>query len=225
MESRFRIFLLTITLLLMPLAQAATTSPPADPGQGEQLNQIIQQEPVIQPDIKRREITEAKIHSQDFELGLFTGLLSIEDFGSKPVVGARLTYHVTEDFFFEGTYGMSEGGPTSADNFVPPLLSADQRQYTFYTTAIGYNVLPGESFLGRSNAFNSSLFLVAGIGSTNFGGDNRFTAMYGAGYRVIIKQWLSLQGNLRDHLYSIDVTGKDKVAHNIEISLGINYLF
>ncbi len=228
MESRFRLFLLTATLLLSPLAQAADNkqpSPNPDAGQTEPFKQIIQQESVIQPDIKRRQVKESQIDTENFEVGVFVGLLSIEDFGTNSIIGARLAYHVTEDFFFEGTYALSEGGTTSADNFGPPLLSTSQREYTFYTAALGYNFLPGEAFLGRGLAFNTSLYLVAGIGNTEFGGENRFTAMFGAGYRLILKDWLAVHANARDHIFSIDITGQEKNAHNIEISLGLTYFF
>ena len=42
------------------------------------------------------------IDTEDFELGAYVGMLSIEDFESNVVYGARLAYHLTEDFFLEG---------------------------------------------------------------------------------------------------------------------------
>lgn len=230
MESRFRIFLLTIAALLSPVLSAAETAP-ATRNQGttstEPLNQVIQQESVIEPDIKRRQVIEAQIDSEDFEIGLFAGLLSIDDFGTNPVIGARLAYHVTEDFFFEGTYAQSTAGTTSYERLSGgvQLLTDAQRSYQFYTIALGYNLFTGEAFLGRNLAFNNSLYLIGGIGNTEFGGDNRFTTVFGAGYRLIIKDWLAVHGNVRDHFFNIDITGEDKTSHNMEMSLGITYFF
>ena len=46
-------------------------------------------------------------------VGAFVGIMSIEDFGSDVVYGARLAYHVTEGFFVEATVGQTEAGLTS----------------------------------------------------------------------------------------------------------------
>ncbi len=62
-------------------------------------------EPVIKPNIERRTITEADIDSEDFEVGAYVGVLSIEDFGSDVVYGVRADYHITEDFFAEAAAG------------------------------------------------------------------------------------------------------------------------
>ena len=56
---------------------------------------------MISPELERRTITEADIDSEDFEVGAFVGVMSIEDFGSNVVYGARGAYHITEDFFVE----------------------------------------------------------------------------------------------------------------------------
>ncbi|HEY5807887.1 MAG TPA: hypothetical protein VIT67_07955, partial [Povalibacter sp.] len=60
-------------------------------------------QPIINPEVERREIKRAKIDTEDFEIGIYGGILSIEDFESHPVYGARLAYHLTEDFFLEAT--------------------------------------------------------------------------------------------------------------------------
>ena len=59
------------------------------------------QQQVIQPEVERRTIDIDKIDTEDFEIGAYAGLLSVEDFGSNMVIGARAAYHVTEDVFFE----------------------------------------------------------------------------------------------------------------------------
>ena len=230
MESRLRIFLLTVAALWSPFITAADITSPAQSAgttSAEPLNQIIQQDSVIQPDIKRRQVKEAQIDSENFEVSIFAGLLSIDDFGADTVIGTRLAYHVTEDFFFEGTYAVSKAGTTSYERLSGgvQLLTDDQRSYQYYTVAMGYNLFPGEAFMGRNMAFNNTLYLIAGIGNTEFGGNNHFTTMIGAGYRIILKDWLALHGNVRDHFFNIDITGENKTSHNIEISLGVTYFF
>lgn len=224
MESWIRI--LFLTGLLVPGSHVLAEEKQA--GEGDRtLNQIIQTEPLIQPEITRREIKEAAIDTENFELGAFVGLISIEDFGTNPVVGVRLDYHITEDLFIQGTVGVSEAGSTSAD-FVfggPTVLSSDQKDYLYYDIAIGYNLLPGEAFIGRNKAFNTTFYLVAGAGSTDFAGDDRFTLTIGGGYRVTVTDWMTVHLDARDHIFSIDVTGEDKDAHNLELTMGISFFF
>ena len=59
------------------------------------------QPPVIEPDVERREITVPKIKKSDFEVGIFAGDLSVEDFGVNTVTGATLAYHLNEKVFLQ----------------------------------------------------------------------------------------------------------------------------
>ena len=191
MESRFRILFLS-TLLAFGLSGCAATKnlfgfgeeetpPPAEIPEGQ----------VIEPEVERREIREPDIDSEDFEIGAFIGVLSIEDFGSNVVYGARIAYHVTEGFFVEGSVGQSEGGLTSFEILSggAPLLSDSERKLTYYNVNVGYNILPGESFIGEGRAYNSALYISAGLGSTRFAGDDRFTVNFGAGYRFLLTRF------------------------------------
>ena len=225
MESRLRILLLTF--MWLPAAALHAQEQPTQPGQGGTLNEIIQQEPVIQPEVQRREVKEADIDDENFELGAFIGMLSIEDFGTNVVYGVRLDYHITEDLFVQAAVGQSTAGNTSADNFLggTTILSDDEEDFRYYTVAIGYNLLPGEAFIGRNTAFNTALYLIAGAGSTTFAGDDRFTITVGAGYRVILNDLMTVHLEFRDHIFAIDVTGEDKDAHNFEASMGLSFIF
>lgn len=224
MESRIRILFLTVLLGICGLAFAADDKANPD---DKSLNQIIQQEPIIQPEVKRREIKESDIGTDNFEISAYVGMLSIEDFGVGAVYGVRLDYHVTEDFFFEGSIGRSKASTTSYERLSGgvTLLTEPQRNYTYYNVAIGYNLLPGEAFIGRNHAYNTALYLVAGAGATEFAGDNRFTITVGGGYRINITDWMGVHLDFRDHIFSIDVTGEDKNAHNFETTLGLTYVF
>ena len=185
------------------------------------------EQPVINPEVERRKIKVPKIDNQDFELGAFVGVLSIEDFGSNPVVGARLDYHITEDFFLEGTYGRSKGGTTSYERLAGsvPLISDDKRYYTYYALNVGWDALPGEIFVGKNRAYNSALYLTVGVGGTKFAGDNRFTVNGGVGYRILFNRFIAAHFDFRDHLFDIDLLGEKKVAHNLEGSLGLSFFF
>jgi outer membrane beta-barrel protein len=182
--------------------------------------------PVISPEVERRSITTPKIDTEDFQITGFVGLISVEDFGSNTVYGARIAYHVSESLFLEGTYGQTGDVYRSSvevlDNI--DLLGAD-RKYSYYDLALGWNVLPGEVFIGKNHAFNSALYVLGGAGNTSFAGEDLFTLTFGAGYRVLATDSIALRFDVRDHLFDNDVTGEDKTTHNIEFNLGLSWFF
>ena len=63
------------------------------------------------------------------------------------------------------------------------------------------------------------------MGSTRFAGDDRFTVNFGAGYRFILTDSISLHMDFRDHLFDIDVVGEEKTTHNLEATLGLTAFF
>jgi outer membrane beta-barrel protein len=235
MESRLRL------LLLIPLALLGTgcallrrDEAPVDSGPASQAVVVDASsptsssvtEPVIDPNVERRTVRTPSIDTEDFELGAYAGILSIEDFGSHPVVGARLAYHVTEGFFLEGTYGRSRGGVSGAEALGSfQLLTDQQRRYSYYALSAGWNALPGEVFVGENRAYNTNLYFLIGVGATQFGGDNRFTASGGFGYRILLSDWLATHLDVRDYLYDTDLLGKKKVVNNLEASLGLTFFF
>jgi outer membrane beta-barrel protein len=184
------------------------------------------QQPVIEPQVERRHIKTPKIGSQDFEIGAKFGVINIEDFGSSSVFGATLTYHLSEDFFLEGTYGRAKGGKTSVEELYNiQLLTEKERQYSYYALNAGWNALPGEVFIGKNRAYNSAFYVDAGMGWTDFAGDNRFTVNAGLGYRLLVTSWVAVHFDFRDYLYDIDTFGVKKVAHNLEGTLGLAVFF
>jgi outer membrane beta-barrel protein len=133
----------------------------------------------------------------------------------------------TEDFFVEGSYGLSQAGETSFEilSGAPPLLSDDDRDYSYYNIVFGYNIFPGEAFIGSRTAFTSAFYLVAGAGSTEFGGDEQFTITAGFGYRLLLTDSFALHADFRDHIFDSDLLGVDKTTHNLEASLGLSLFF
>ncbi len=226
MESRIRVLFL-ILVVAMSTGCAATKNlfgferereaPPTAEPPGQ----------VIDPEVERREVKEPKIDREDFEVGIFGGIMSVEDFESNVSYGARLAYHVTEGFFVEGTVGQTDAGLTSFERLSggAPLLSESDRTFTYYNLNLGYNILPGEAFVGENRAFNNSLYLTAGLGSTRFAGDDRFTVNFGLGYRFLLTDALALHVDFRDHLFDIDLLGEEKTVHNLEAHLGLTVFF
>lgn len=182
---------------------------------------------VIEPDLNRREIATDAIDTENFEIGAYYGVISIEDFSSSPVYGVRGAYHVTEDFFFEAAYGVAEGDLTSFEKLSggSPLLSDTDRDYTYYNLSVGWNILPGETFILDDYVFNSSLYIIGGIGNTEFAGDEWFTVNFGAGFRLLLNDTIAWHIDMRDHVFDRDTFGSDETTHNLEIHTGFTVFF
>ncbi|MDH3576531.1 MAG: outer membrane beta-barrel domain-containing protein [Gammaproteobacteria bacterium] len=226
MESRFRVLFLIVAMI--GLSGCAATKnlfgfgneeapPPTSEAPGQ----------VIDPEVERREIKEPAIDREDFEIGGYVGIMSVEDFGTDVVYGVRLAYHITAGFFVEGTVGRTEAGLTSFEELSggARLITDSQRTFTYYNLNLGYNILPGEVFIGEGRAYNTNLYLIAGLGSTRFAGDDRFTVNVGAGYRFLLSDSIALHLDFRDHLFDIDLLGEEKTAHNLEGHLGFTVFF
>jgi outer membrane beta-barrel protein len=185
------------------------------------------QPPVIEPDIERREIQTARLDTEDFEVGIFAGQLSVEDFGVNTVAGARFAYHVTEGFFVELAAGKTDTERTSFERLsgAAQLLTDSQREYTYYNVSLGYNIFPGESFIGKNRALNTATYVIGGVGKTTFAGDDRFTVNIGLGMRLMPLDWLAIHADVRDHIFDIDLLGQEKTSHNIEAHLGVTFFF
>ena len=226
MESRFRVLFLIFSLISLSGCAATKNlfgvgSEEAPPPSSEPPGQVID------PEVERREIKEPGIDREDFEVGAFIGIMSIEDFGSDVVYGARFAYHVTEGFFVEGTVGQTEAGLTSFEVLSggAPIIADDERTFTYYNLNVGYNLLPGEGFIGEGRAYNTNFYLIAGLGSTNFAGDDRFTVNFGAGYRFLLNDSIALHVDFRDHLFDIDILGEEQTTHTLEGHLGVTWFF
>jgi outer membrane beta-barrel protein len=238
MEALFRVLLLSAALLLLPGCaslwpfgsdkdeQAAAEEPEAVvTDSAEEPSDVPPR--VIDPEVERREIKVARIDAENIEIGTFYGALSIEDFGTNPVYGLTASYHVTEDLFFQGSFGRSKAGRTSYEDLSGnvQLLTPSERRFTYYSLSLGYNLFPGEVYIGRSLAMNSSLYVLGGIGSTKFAGDQRVSLNFGAGYRILPTDWLAVHIDVQDRIFQSDLLGRDKLTNNIGAHLGVTVFF
>lgn len=216
MESRIQFVLVGIlTAFFATDASAATKA------------EDLELEPLVVREPERREIKVDEIDSENFEIGGYGGIMQVEDFGSDTVYGLRGAYHVTEDLFVEGFYGMTRLGETSFERLSGDvqILTDDERDFTYYGMSIGYNVLPGEAFIGRRWAFRGGLYLIGGAGSSDFAGDDYFTVNVGFGYRLAATDWLSIRVDVRDHMFETDILGSNELTHNVEMTGAITIFF
>jgi outer membrane beta-barrel protein len=214
-------------LLLTALAAAALPGLAQAQASGDSSALPTQQPQVVEPAVKRRDVEPAAIDTENFEAGLFVGTISIEDFGSSVVYGARGAYHFTEDLFAEATIGTAKAGKTSYEDLsgAAELLTDSERQYTYYDLAIGWNALPGEVFFGGKRAMPSAVYFTLGAGSTTFAGDDHFTVSVGSGFRLLVNDWVALHLDVRDHMFNSDLLGKDKLTQNLQVGLSVTAFF
>lgn len=220
MERRIRFLLLSLAPLAAALAGCASTPEPVDVPASE-----AEAARIIEPEIERREIKVPKIDHENFEIGAYAGILSIEDFGSNTVYGVRAAYHIAEDLFFEAAIGRTKAGLTSFEQLSGDLRLLENRDFTYYNLSFGYNFLPGEIFLGRGYAFTSTLYVIGGIGSTRFNSEDNVTFNFGIGARILATDWLAVHLDARDHVFATDLLGRDKATNNLEGHLGFTFFF
>jgi outer membrane beta-barrel protein len=183
-------------------------------------------EQVIQPEVPRRDIKLPRIPSNDWVVGIFGGSYATENFGAHTVSGLRLGYHVTEDFFVEATYGQSEVSDSNFRQVLPGgIFPRETETLRYYALSAGVNVLPGEVFFGRNWAKVSALYLIAGIGSTRFLEQRKQTVNFGLGLRVFPKDWMALQVDMRNHVYTQDLLGRRQSTNNLELTAGLTLFF
>ena len=182
---------------------------------------------VVEPQIERRNVKPPRIDAENFEVGGFVGTIGIEDFGSSMTYGARAAYHFTEDLFAEATIGTATAGRTSYEDLSGSveLLTDSEREFTYYDLALGWNMLPGEVFFGGHRAMPSSLYLTLGGGSTRFAGDDHFTLVAGAGFRLLVTDSIAAHLQVRNQMFESDLLGSNKLTQNLQFSLGLTTFF
>jgi outer membrane beta-barrel protein len=230
METRLRIFLLSVVLAALPGCATVRhwfhRDHQATPDTAQAEDENAAPPRVVDPEVSRRKIKVPAIRSRNIEVGLDYGVLSIEDFGTHPSYGLTAAYHITEDFFFQAEVGRARAGNTSFETLSGiSLLTDSERRFTYYDLSLGYNFLPGEAFIGRGHALTSAFYLIGGIGGTDFAGDTKFTVNFGAGYRVVPTDWLAVHITVQDRVFQTDLFGTSKLTNNIEARIGTTVFF
>lgn len=184
------------------------------------------EEQVIVPQVERRPIQRPRFPSNDFTVSLFAGAYNTQNFGSSGVSGVRLGYHITENFFVEGTLGRTKLSDDAFRQILPGGVFASANQkLTYYNVALGYNLLNGESFFGSNVAKLTQGYVLAGTGNTKIAEQNKQTVMLGFGMRLILNDWFVVQADFREHLFSLDLLGKRQNTRNPEASVGFTVTF
>ncbi len=209
-RSRCLAALLLCSVLAPVMAQTQTRAP----------------EPVVVPQVERREVRAPSYPSRDFAIGLFGGTYSTQNFGASGVGGVRLGYHITEDFFVDATLAQTKVTDEAFRQVLPGgVFTTPTQTLRYYAVSAGWNVLTGEAFFGRRTAKAFQSYVVAGIGSTDFSGQRKQTLHVGMGLRVLFNDRFAVQFDARDHLFPLDILGKKQDTHNLEFTTGLTVYF
>ena len=200
------------TLPMSAQAQAAVAKPASDQ--------------VVVPEVDRRDLKLPRYPSNDFSLGAFVGTYATQNFGASLVYGMRLGYAITEDFFVEGSYAQTNVSDETFRQILPGgIFGSEKEKLSYYNLAAGYNVLPGEVFIGANRALASAFYVLGGLGSTDFNDQQRQTIVLGVGARVFMKDSFALQVDMRNYIYSLDLLGKSQSTQNLELTAGFSFYF
>jgi len=183
-------------------------------------------EPVIVPQVDRQDVRLPRYPSNDVEIGLYTGVYATENFGTSWVYGARVGYHLTEDFFVQGVYAQTKVSDEAFRQILPGgIFESKTQKLNYYNLSVGYNILPGEVFLFSSRARPSQFYIIGGVGSTKFVDQRKPTFNVGFGFKVFITDYASWQLDLRDHIFTLDLLGKSQSTQNVELTTGLSFYF
>ena len=182
---------------------------------------------VITPKKEITKVDSAQIDDEHFEIGVFVGSMSIEDFSTVVLVGASASYHINSRFMASLRYGQTSQARAYFErlnedtNFVPE----DEKDIRYIALEGSIKLLESRSFLGKRHKYNSRLYLDVGIESIDFIGESDIGLGLGFNYKVVLTDWLTSNLIFKDHIVKRELLGESRLTHNLEASLGFNVLF
>ena len=186
-----------------------------------------EKESVLDTSYEAKVFKKPDIDVDDFELEIATGFLSIENFGADAMIALNLNYHINEAFFVQVGTVIADASETSFEVLTgnPTLLTDSEREFNTYHLDVGYNLFPGEGFYSENQTFSTDFYLIVGIGTTEFAGNERFTYNYGAGFKAAVTSWLTVTSEFRNYVFDIDVFGSDETTNNLSFTFGVGVVF
>jgi len=153
--------------------------------------------------------------------------LSVEEFGNSSRSGVRFAYPVAGEVFVEAGYGKSRLGRASLDRPSARFgrFLDGQGRVKHYDLAMGYNLVSGEQ-LDRDGALvTSALYLIAGVGTVEHGGEETAALSYGMGYRFAAADSLIFHLSLRDRVLDPGPGFAVQRTHDVELSGVVTFRF
>jgi outer membrane beta-barrel protein len=164
------------------------------------------------------------INNEIFELGVAVGVINIADFNGEFTTGVSATFRASEDFFLQYNLLQADASASAYERSQGKLF--DDRTFLHYDLLVGYNILQGEFFPSGPKARLSALYLVGGVGDTQFGGEDSFTYTVGVGYQIALTRRLIARFDYRSYLYTSNlIADENKQVNSTQFSSGLSFLF
>ena len=122
-----------------------------------------------------------------------------------------------------GSGGIRQFFYPSVVNIAAPVKNNQFK--SFFNSSLGYELSDLFSSLYVPATFNTTFYLIAGIGNTDFAGSDRFTFNYGGGYRFLLNDSISITTEFRNNIFDVDAFGLIKKTNNLEFSVGAGWFF
>ena len=167
------------------------------------------------------------LDNEYFEFGVNLGVINVQDFTSEFGIGLQATFSASENFFLQFNFLQADIAESSFEAQIGQSFSGSDRQYRHYDLLVGYNIFDGEIFLGNGKANLSSLYVVGGFGSNQFGGEEVFSSTLGLGYKIGLTRKINLHVNYRNYLYnsSLVLGEREQSVRDTHFSVGLGYLW
>jgi len=199
-------------LAVLPLMGFAADDQETSPNQNQ----------VVVPEVARRDIQMPHFPSNDFDVGAFFGTYDTQNFGSAAVGGLKVGYNITEDYFVQGVFAETKVSDATYRQILPGgIFPVQSEKMRYYNLSAGYNILPGEVFVGTKYAMPFTLYLIGGVGSTTLDDQKHATFNFGTGVRLFFTDRVSMQLDARDHVFSMDLLGERERLQNLELTVGL----
>jgi outer membrane beta-barrel protein len=170
-----------------------------------------------------RDVPKAGRH----ELSLWAGYYVSDLLDGTFVVTGAYTYHLTEDWGIEASFGWSKlrssvASRLEADRGVS-VLPPDDRVLLLFTDLV-WAPLHGKAQLFTASIVHFDFYLVAGAGvidnSTSLGAAGQF----GVGMKMFLHPAVAVRVDVRDHLYQQQVLATHQYVNDFAVTLGLSLL-
>ncbi len=180
---------------------------------------------IIDPNKQNKSASPAARDTEHFEVGAYTGMLSVENFNTNPSYGVSLKYYFNEKVYIEGNIGSSQTKQSNGEQ--GDTLNPD-RDFSYITASGAYQIFKGRAFWGKKRKYNAGLYVVGGLEQVDFAEDTETGVVIGLSYKALLTDSMSFNVDFRDHIVNQElerVNGPTSLSHNIELTAGLSFFF
>lgn len=166
--------------------------------------------------------------------------MAMEGISTNPSFGISTGFYFSEDFFFRIDAGKSTVSRSDYPVTLQQLNTENQLSFEMQSLSLAYNFLPGEAYLGRNKALNSNFYIIGGVGFVRFPivgiasptprqttsqNNSQFAQNFGAGFKIFPTDHLNINMEVGNRMYSSNIPGYSKSSSNLEMRIGINFVY